>query len=530
MSHKVQMFIDSLLLISIPFWAVIRVQQASAYGFEAVQSVLIACFIFLVPILIVYAITRASFPYASMRILNALLIITICFYAFSYLETLLPSLRYRWQLVLWAAICLSLVLVFDRVNARQSRKLIIFIIAVLYVPLVFSFFTSSNLNNQGVETAGGDVLVRVNTENPLSTSHKPNVYFFLLDAYGRSDVLKDQLGYDNAHFIQAIKKLGFVVSDKGFANYPVTTLSQGSMLNMNYPVEAGADVLKSGENYESIYAYLRGDHASARFFKKRGYNYVHYWPGSGCEYNVDICVMHQAFYEEPTTQLLRLTPLGRLVWLFESRDDEDPLKQSVQKVLGVESKPTAKEHDIQTLDRVISQLPSDDPFFLFARILAPHPGNSYGENCSFVEGSYTVAQADYDTQRYVSDAKCAEVDIVALIKKIMRQDKNNPVIILQSDHGPEVRAQFGKKNADWDKEDIIGRFGTLSAIRMDGDCIQKHAYPTISNVNTLRLVTACVSGKVPEFLSDVSYFSTYMGRPEHGMVVPIAKDSVPLND
>jgi len=177
MSHKAQMFIDSLLLISIPFWAVMRVQQASAYGFEAVQSILIACFIFLAPILIVYAITRVSFPYASMRILNALLIITICFYAFSYLEALVPSLRYRWQLALWAAICLSLVFVFDRVNARQSRKLIIFIIAVLYVPLVSSFFTSSSLNNQGVETAGGDVLVRVNTENPLSTSHKPNVYF-----------------------------------------------------------------------------------------------------------------------------------------------------------------------------------------------------------------------------------------------------------------------------------------------------------------------------------------------------------------
>ncbi len=48
------------------------------------------------------------------------------------------------------------------------------------------------------------------------TSHrsgrKPDVYFLVLDAYGRSDVLKEVIGFDNSAFLDRLERKGFFVA------------------------------------------------------------------------------------------------------------------------------------------------------------------------------------------------------------------------------------------------------------------------------------------------------------------------------
>ena len=74
---------------------------------------------------------------------------------------------------------------------------------------------------------------------PLSTApgkphagSLPNVYFIILDAYGRGDMLRKYLNYDNGAFLNALEKRGFVVLEKSQTNYPVTFLSIAATLNM----------------------------------------------------------------------------------------------------------------------------------------------------------------------------------------------------------------------------------------------------------------------------------------------------------
>lgn len=63
---------------------------------------------------------------------------------------------------------------------------------------------------------------------------KPDIYFIILDGYGRADILKELYGLDNSQFINFLERKGFTVSRDSRSNYPKTVLSITSMLNMEY--------------------------------------------------------------------------------------------------------------------------------------------------------------------------------------------------------------------------------------------------------------------------------------------------------
>ncbi len=62
----------------------------------------------------------------------------------------------------------------------------------------------------------------------------PDVYYIILDAYGRADRLKQFYGYDNTPFLDALRKRGFYIAQNSRANYDQTCLCLPSSLNMNY--------------------------------------------------------------------------------------------------------------------------------------------------------------------------------------------------------------------------------------------------------------------------------------------------------
>ena len=75
---------------------------------------------------------------------------------------------------------------------------------------------------------------------PVQTLHIPNgqtppdIYYFILDSYGRSDLLASNFKYDNSAFISDLEKMGFYVADCSQSNYPRTDVSLGSSLNLDY--------------------------------------------------------------------------------------------------------------------------------------------------------------------------------------------------------------------------------------------------------------------------------------------------------
>jgi hypothetical protein len=62
----------------------------------------------------------------------------------------------------------------------------------------------------------------------------PDIYYIILDGYGRADMLQALYGFDNSMFVNALEQRGFVVASESQSNYHRTLLSLSSSLNMQY--------------------------------------------------------------------------------------------------------------------------------------------------------------------------------------------------------------------------------------------------------------------------------------------------------
>jgi hypothetical protein len=104
-----------------------------------------------------------------------------------------------------------------------------------------------------------------------ANADRPDVYYIILDAYGREDVLRSAAGYDNSTFLNALRQRGFYVADCSQSNYAYTEFSLTSSLNYNYVENLG---------HSERRALLRQS-AIRSFFEANGYRIVAFptgWP------------------------------------------------------------------------------------------------------------------------------------------------------------------------------------------------------------------------------------------------------------
>jgi len=153
------------------------------------------------------------------------------------------------------------------------------------------------------------------TELKPASRSRPSVYFFLLDAYGRTDRLRQHFGFDNSAFVDRLRARGFVSPPRSQAAYGVTGLSAPSILDMNYPAGAGqAGVQDTGPAQA-------GNNAVVSAFRSLGYSFalapseLFAW---GCHGYEDVCV-------HPTHVGARHLHVSELTWEYGSITvDEDP--------------------------------------------------------------------------------------------------------------------------------------------------------------------------------------------------------------
>ncbi|MGB0911195.1 MAG: hypothetical protein ACPGYT_12600, partial [Nitrospirales bacterium] len=98
----------------------------------------------------------------------------------------------------------------------------------------------------------------------------PNIYYILLDGYGRGDVLKEMYDYDNAPFLQNLEKKGFYIARKSRSNYAQTVLSLSSSLNFQYLDELSKRIGKDSGNRSPLRTLIH-ENALMPFLKRQGY-------------------------------------------------------------------------------------------------------------------------------------------------------------------------------------------------------------------------------------------------------------------
>ena len=97
----------------------------------------------------------------------------------------------------------------------------------------------------------------------------PDIYYIILDGYGRRDVLSEMYGIDQASFYEALRGRGFTVADDSYTNYAQTSLSLASSLNFAY-LDA-ADLAASPDNAQLTVAAMIRHSAIADILRRHGY-------------------------------------------------------------------------------------------------------------------------------------------------------------------------------------------------------------------------------------------------------------------
>ena len=353
----------------------------------------------------------------------------------------------------------------------------------------------------GANTAQGR---RPRPISPAEAAGLPDIYYIILDAYGRADRLKTFYGFDNTPFIQGLEARGFYVAHHSRSNYAQTGYCLPSYLNMNY-----LDVLLRGKKLDDPFELERrliDENAVAAFLRNVGYHYVYIWTGTAVtrvdtadlELDDDKLTPPESFAEE----VFSLTALAAV--------PQTTQMGHVQAAKYAEHR-TYIETAFHNLDSV-ARLPY--PKFVFAHILAPHPPFVLGANGETLVPRYPYSESDGSQlmQRltrpqyiagYTGQLQYINRRVLEAVDAILRQSSHPPIIIIQGDHGSRM-------TLDWlsqARTDLREPFSILNAYFVPPR-IRAHLYDTITPVNSFRMVLSYQFGADYPRLPDRSFFAT----------------------
>lgn len=380
----------------------------------------------------------------------------------------------RQRLVLWMTICI-LFMLFSWFISRQplvSKVINVMGFVLVVIPLLeLSLFVLQTEKST----------LQTTTKSQQTAYGSPNVYWFILDMYTREDILKRHFNYNNSDFVSTLKEQGFFVASRAVANYASTKLSISSTLNMDYYLPVGKKLHPSLWNER-----LQGFNNTVTRFKSLGYDYIHAEPGGNtlktrCGGLEDKCITarpHGAIsISEAEVGLFKLTPLFPLI-----------------RVLA----PDLFSFDFTSLEDIMVKIDASSrrPFFLFAHIISPHPPARYAKDCSMLSKTQWTLIGDTpktDLQHYMSDLSCLNGSMLRIVKQILQTDKNEPIIIIQGDHGIRIDLKSIYASLS-DEQAWTFTWPILHAMRLPSTCSQYQEH-SFSPINSFRIVFNCINGE-----------------------------------
>lgn len=333
----------------------------------------------------------------------------------------------------------------------------------------------------------------------------PDIYYIILDGYARSDVLKAIYGIDNGEFLRELEILGFTIADESRSNYIQTTHSLASALNMTYLEEVAAKVGPDANWRLPLARLIRWSRVKVTL-DSLGYTSYAFETGSRTAEldNADVYLIPPAGLPTNLERLMLETSSLVLV------------PQLATVISDVEGNLSARAHRAR-IQFALESLPTiarePGPKFVFAHILTPHPpfillrdGSlaDQGMPFSFDDGNGFDGSPSEYLSGYSEQVQFITPAILGSIRGILANSAHPPIIILQADHGPG-------SGLVWDSiegSDVRERTAILNAILLPG-APPDTVYPSLTPVNTFRIIFNEVFGAQMALLPDRSYFSTW---------------------
>jgi len=328
---------------------------------------------------------------------------------------------------------------------------------------------------------------------PANEDQLPDIYYIILDAYARADVLQENFDFDNSRFIDSLTAKGFFVASESRSNYIHTEQSLASSLSMQY----------LQKNQEPIP--LIKENAIAQLLKNQGYQYAHLSSG----------FLPTDRNKRADLEYRDTNPKWLLVNDFSFEFVRNTVVWPLADLAGYEVRNTFLGKSAQRFKdsmgwlREIPDNPS--PTFTFSHNYVPHAPFVFdrdGNIWSDIWPYGTSPSKPEANQRYVDQLYFVSKTVDSVIDDILKRSSREPIIIVQGDHGPPASVKVNK-SADGAPlaYRVLERTAIFNAYYLPEHC-RSSVYPTITPVNTFRVILNACLGADFDLLPDESYWES----------------------
>ena len=290
--------------------------------------------------------------------------------------------------------------------------------------------------------------------------NKPNIYFIILDEYAGSIQLKNDFNFDNSNFSIELEKRDFFVGNESFSNYPNTSLSVPSIMNMIYLDFIPDKLGKDSKNIRVVEKMINENNVM-KILQANGYKIttldgvVGRIPNT---YLADITLCSSIFDINPDIRknfALVYVPIVGLQELVFSEVIRSKLECSFSALIDFNEDPK-------------------NPDFVVAHLRFPHSPyiyDSFGNSISINDRG--------DKNAYLEQLKFANKKTLEIIDSIQERSSEN-IIIIVSDHGYRYYINYENPTID----DYIRGFNNLATYYLPGE----EKYETIALVNIFPII------------------------------------------
>jgi len=336
-----------------------------------------------------------------------------------------------------------------------------------YLTLLVAFFLMNEIVQLGIALKHKKYVSLENvTPQPVIatvplTAKQPDIYYFIADSYTSNESLKKYFEFDNIQFCQFLKQNGFYIADKAKANYNITIPSITSSLNSSYlGIDNKAkftlkDLLK-------MCAFINQNQL-VRYLKEQGY----------AIYSWNIYDFNNKKNEDFTINLnpgfrtfIDYTILAPLSSYIKSKSSHTQLKrlQDINKFYLYNT------HSLEFILKHRKVLRSSQPKLFFIHSLVTHPPFVFTPS-----GKKLIDKNLNDNPKlYPHQIAYFNKQLQTIIKLILAESGNPPIIVIQGDHGSHFKG--------------LEESQTILNAYYFPDKNYQNLYPSISPVNTFRVI------------------------------------------
>lgn len=435
-------------------------------------------------------------------------LLTVFFFSYGHIYSSLKSIqvvgfilgRHRYLIPMYLFVFVLLVLVifkgkFDKKLISQGM-LVIGISLVAFPIFNLGKFTVSSVSNSVWEETSAQLPQRLG-----SNIQKRDVYYIILDEYGREDTLLDVFEFNNREFLNKLEGMGFYVASESRSNYSQTELSLTSSLNLDYLNNLGLDVSQDLNNRIMLRPYLRNSRVRS-YLEQEGYSVLAFETGYYWTEFKDADIFFQRSNKGLGNQLVAGANSFEVLLLRSTLVSAlmDSLTNFQSKLTPLQEQQNRNHYEriLYVLDTLedVPDLPR--PKFVFVHLVSPHPPYVFNTDGSYKsKDEIDPEQSEFEQYRedYLDQVKYLNSRLIPILDSIFEKSEVEPIIIIQSDTGPK-------------EVSTVQRMRILNAIYFP-EYNMDDFWASISPINTFRVLMNTYFDGEFEQLEDASYFSTY---------------------